>query len=794
MTTFSPVRTGVLPAGLLTEDLGGHPETVAFLRELARVRRLPLSVPLAFNALAFRFDLDRGKYTSDLVETGELPVIAADQVIAPMPVGATARLDTGGEPVLCEVVFRHGEHPALDPDGKCPPWLSGAPAAAVGPGRAEGAGRTAEGVVLKERLVVDATALGSGQPNRLRRLFGGTLNPDGHLVVRSAYVDDEQAELDDVRLFVSHLLRQRTAEVREALRPVGPVADDHKLADTLHRVFDALATLLDATGLLRWREMYLHPETYEQWFAGDEDTRGVDPADVDQFSRLLASACLPVEGRRFGGVAARPAYLAIGPALRESIRDPEDPDLPTDALRGPRYATTLVCAQLYLVEKLSQGQPGVITLRGKEVHVRLDDAWQGAGVWRAELSESIAGELRDQVDLPLALGWLGSAEPARVEHEESTSDESAELGAIPSPRFAEADTEELLEQSDGVVARDRWVDDTTLAWQFYLGPRHSRGGVLPLTPKVAEEMRAVLPPEGDLQLDISHPGTELDPAHRRQRVRFDGRRLHGVQWPDSMFLGIRLTASWCADSFQVKATSTALETPVDVEGIPIDYEFDAAVLLRYLADPVDLEDTGEVLSMPVLRGMFSRLGLRVGQGAPELFVPLTTLVREVTTRAQSICVPVPTVQAVCAAVGELVAEEGTVRVDWRVLLSNDDGQGDWLTPRRRCEPDWEWQADSCSRAEPIAADLAVVLSLHPSPADRPCRAPALDSGVSRSDEDFLRRGHLRSLPSGRSPKQRELAIRYAKSIGLDPATISPQITYVSESGSSARKRSVHSVG
>ena len=790
MTTVSALRVGALPAGLLTEDLGSHPETVAFLRELARVRRLPLSVPLAFNALVFGFDLDRGKYVSDLIETGALPVVAADEVIAPLPVGAIAQLATGGEPVLCEVVFRHGEHPDLESDGTCPPWLSGAPAAAARPGLLDGSGRTAEGVVLTERLVVDAGALGSGQPNRLRRLFGKALNNDGHLVVRSAYTDDEQADLDDVRLYVSHLLRQRTAEVREALRLSGPVADDRELADTLHRVFDALSALLDATGLLRWREMYLHPETYEQWFAGDEDTRGVDPADVDRFSRTLASACLPVEGRRFGNASAQPAYMAIGPALRQSIRDPENPDLPTDALRGPRYAKTLVCAQLYLVESLTQGQASMITLRGNEVHVRLDDAWQGAGVWRAELARSVPSELRDQVDLPLALGWLGAVEPAEVESNESTSEKTADRGAIPSPRTAEVDAEELLEQSDSVTARDRWVDDTTLAWQFYLGPRHSRGGILPLTPKVAEAMHDVLPQESDLHLDISHPGTELDAMQRRQRVRFDGRGLHGVQWPESMFLGIRLTASWSADSFQIKVTSTALELPVDVEGIPIDYEFDAAVLLRYLAEPIDLDADDEVLPMPALRKLFRHIGLRVGPSTSELFVPLTTLVCEVRTRAASVGAPVPTAQAVCAALGEHAASRGTVRVGWGVLLHRDDGQGDWLTPMRSCEPDAEWQSDSCDRSAPAASDLAVVLSLHPTPADRPCRAPALDSGVSRSDEEFLRRGHLRSLPSGRRPQQRDLAIKYAKSIGLDPATISPQITYVSASGSNTRKQPV----
>ncbi|XVV00837.1 hypothetical protein ACQPW3_25850 [Actinosynnema sp. CA-248983] len=805
MTTISMPRSGLLPTDLLTSDLDAHPGTVAFLRELAKVRRLPLSVPLAFNALAFGFDLASGQYNPELLDLDTLPVIAANTVIAPLPIGALARLATGGAPQICEVVFRHGEHTALGVDGTCPPWLSGAPAGADDPERPARSARGKEGVVLTERLVVDAAALGTGRPNRLRRLFGGTLNADGHLVVRSAYVNDEQAELDDTRLYVSHLLRQRTGEVRDALRSIGPVADDDELAETLHSVFDALAILLDATGLLRWRETYLHPDTYQQWLAGDEDTRGVDPADVDRFSATVAGACLAPKGRRFGTATARPAYLAIGPTLRDTLRDPEDPDLPTDALRGPRYATTLVCAQLYLVERLSRKGNGVVTVRGTDVHVRLDDAWQGGGVWRAAVAESMPVELLDEVGLPLALGWLEATEPLTRQPVESITTEPASVEPVviePSEHIvpvADASTtaeptvptdqvEEQLEDSDAVAARDRWLDDTTLGWQFVLGPRHSHGGTLPLTPKVAEAMHAMLSPGADLHLDVSHPGTELDPKQRRQRIRFDGRRLHGVSWPESMFLGIRLTASWSADSFQVKVTSTALVEPVDVEGIPIDYEFDAAVLLRYLVGPVDLEAEDEILSMAVLRDLFRVLGLRVGPGRPELFIPLTTLVQAVQTKAESESRQIPSAQAVCAALDELAARRGAVRVGWGTLLHHDDGQGDWLTPRRSCTPDAEWKADSCARQEPAPSDLAVVLSLHPTPADRPSKSPAIDSGVSRSGADFLRRGHLRCLSSGRTPQQRHLAIAYAREMGLDLATISPQTTYVSESRSDRRKR------
>ncbi|OKI17787.1 hypothetical protein A6A25_40235 [Saccharothrix sp. CB00851] len=799
----------MLPLDLLTSDLGSFQETVLFLRELARARRLPLSVPLAFNALAFGYDLDSGQYSPELLDLETLPVVTVNAVVDPLPAGSLARLATGGKPQLCEVVFRHGEHPALSMDGACPPWLSGAPAGAENPALSTPQSDGEGGVVLTERLVVDATALGTGEPSKLRRLLGRTLTDEGHLVVRVSYANDEQAELDDTRLYVSHLLRQRTAEVREALRELGPVDDEEELAKTLHSVFDVLTALLDATCMRRWREMYLHPEVYERWLAGEEDTRGVDPADVERFSRVIARACLPARERRFGLQVARPAYLAIGPALRADVLDPEDPHLPADALRGPRYATTLVCAQLHLVEHLTHKHEGAIAISGTAVHVRLDDAWQGGGIWRAAVAESVAEELLEEIDLPLALGWLGATghiederagagvsvstdEPVRggspAEDEAQRSEFLAVDDGTPEEVSAAEQVEEVHEHADGVAARDHYVDDTTLCWKIVLGPRHLEAGTLPLTPKVAEAMRSAFPVDANIQLDVSHPGTELDPRQRRQGTRLDGAKLHGISWPDGMFSGIRLTASWSADSFQVRVTSTALDEPVDVEGIPIDYLFDSAVLLRYLIDPADEETREGVLTKSLVRQLFRTFGLRVGPGKPELFIPLTTFVEKVLSEKRVEGSEPPSSLDVCDALEEFITDQGTVRLSWGVLLHQDDVQGDWLTPRKTDQADAEWKAESCARGKPASSDLALVLGLHPTPADRPSRAPRADSGVSSSGEDFLRRGHLRSVPMGQQPQQRELAVLYARKMGLDPATLSPRITFVRESSGKRKCR------
>ncbi len=126
---------GRLPEDLLTAELTAQPAVVGYLRELARVRDLPISVPLAFNALAYAYDLHAGSYDPALLEAHRLPTVSLGSTIDALPVGALAQLATGGAPQPCEVVFRHAEHEQRGADGTCPPWLSGARLARPHPGR-----------------------------------------------------------------------------------------------------------------------------------------------------------------------------------------------------------------------------------------------------------------------------------------------------------------------------------------------------------------------------------------------------------------------------------------------------------------------------------------------------------------------------------------------------------------------------------------------------------------------------------------------------------------------------------
>jgi hypothetical protein len=797
---------GALPEDLLTAELAAQPTVVGYLRELARVRDLPISVPLAFNALAYAYDLDAGRYDPSLLQAHRLPTVSLESTIDALPVGALAQLVTGGAPQPCEVVFRHAEHEQLGGDGTCPPWLSGAPVGATAPGQDSVTGE----IIVRERLVIDATALGATTGQRLRRLTGRAITDDRHVLVHAGYVDAAQADLDDTRLYASYLLRRRRDDLRRVLAPLRPVEDDTALAATLHATFDVLTALLDAAGLLRWREQYLHPATYDRWLAGEGIAREVEPADVDQFCRTVATACLPVQ-RRHMVRTARPAYFAIGPTLREQVRDEGDTTRPAAGLRGPRYATALTCAQLYLATQLAEVHGGIVEIGGAEVHVRLDDGWQGGGVWRAHVAAR--NEILDPVELPLALGWLTALEPATTYQPrqrsrtistslappegptvettdaptiERTGEQETAAAADPDRTVTPAEPEPPLDDGpdnpDAPPAADSWVDDTTLGWKFVLGPRYANGGVVPLTSKVAVRMREAFEPRSVLHLDLNHQGAPLPAEQRRQPVTFDGRRLHGVTWPGELFLGIRLTASWSSDSYQIAVASTALDEPVDVDGIPLDFDFSPEMVLRYLLGPVDLEADADALAAPALRALLRRHGRLVAGTANALFTPLRELVVAVRAHATAARQPEPTTAQVCQAIDAAISSSttGAVRICWGILLTRDDGDGPWLTPRWPCTFDTDWHAEPTD-PHLSAGDAAVVLSLHPTPADRPSRKPALLSGVGVTAEEFLRRGHLRRLPRGRTPQQRHLAVAYAKAMGWDPRTLDPRITYVSES-------------
>ena len=423
----SALSRGYLPAGLVTDDLcaGELPAILDFLVAAAAQRGGSLSIPVAWNCLALGYDLRTGQYSSEFLDWEALPVIALDDEIELLPTGALAAFRTGGGgQVPCEVVHREGDHALLSPDGSCPAWLSGAPAGLDASPRhlqdlPEGP------IVVPERLVLDAFAFGSDRRQSLRRLTGRWLGAFGDLSVRTRYASPEQAEMPEARLYTSYLLT-RQKPLLEAiltgagLRPAG-TSDwtEAELAEALLASLSRVDDLLTLAGLVRWREQAVHPEHYERFTAS---RLTLTPDDVRAFALSSARLVLAETGRRNRQNVSSTAYIAIGSFLRDRCGGRAE-----DQFTGPAYPTTLATAQAWLTEYL-ESTGGVVPVAGQQVHVRLDDAWQGGGIWRAELVAGQNGQATvlppqpgpasgravesdlDKVDLPLALGWLGFSE------------------------------------------------------------------------------------------------------------------------------------------------------------------------------------------------------------------------------------------------------------------------------------------------------------------------------------------------------------------------------------------------
>src|SRR5262249_42619441 len=113
---------------------------------IATTRGVPLHVSVAWNALHFDYDPDRGSYADVFLE-GTLPEVPLGMTTHALPVGALCWVQLGGKEVWAEVVGKDGRPGTID-DGFVDAAVSGAPAVTDDNGV----------VVLREALVVDLNA------------------------------------------------------------------------------------------------------------------------------------------------------------------------------------------------------------------------------------------------------------------------------------------------------------------------------------------------------------------------------------------------------------------------------------------------------------------------------------------------------------------------------------------------------------------------------------------------------------------------------------------------------------
>jgi hypothetical protein len=845
-----------LPSWLVqSADHGADLETVVeYLGEVARVRQGPLNIPLAFNALAFGFDLSTRRYCSTLIDPESLPCITLGETTPVLPSGALARLSTASEPLSIEVLYREGEHQLLDATGMLPAWLSGAPQGATGPLRSatstaetadSAADRTPDqpsrGLVVRERLVADVTVLDPAGLGRARRLDRRWLTDEGHVLVHSAYADAEQADLPESRLYATYLLERQSGLLAAVLHHAGLGPErpeewiDGELEQTLQAVLDSIEVLLTLSPLRQWRESWLHPKTLEDFATG---RGGIHADDVRRRAHGLARDAL---GRDLKGglrLPDRPAYLALGPALRHEFAG-------DDAVRGARYASTINCASLTLIELL-EAAGGTVDVGGQPVHVRLDDAFQGGGVWRAQVVGPVdtgpptAGAKAMQenfapVDLPLALGWAEAAVPAvpvqrvprpgarptpaasRVGGDGSsptpptsapasvpdsdtdtgdgfgntqptgepatggTPPGGSEHAGVPSPGEGDHPEPDALPVQD---ARDEPTDtrsdDTVRSWTFPLTQRAKDAGVIVLSAAVSDTMHDARLVGAPLQVRIDHPG--IDAQLRQQPVSLAERRLIGLTWPDELFVGMRLVATWNLDGggYFIVVQGIALDEPMTVDGIPLDYAFDEEVLLRSWGTPTDLEEPDDSLSPAAVLNLLRRYALRsYARGGVTLFLPWRALVRQARAFARQRGLHQLAdldEEALTAELERCVdglrlrsTMHGSVLVEWGIGSWQDGVDGPYRQP-----------LTIAVRGGRPHAELCVTLRLWARPSGRPSLKPKPVTGTGAVLS--TRRGHSRILTRG-TPSEHKRAELYAwaDAHGINRDWLDPRMTFVAES-------------
>src|SRR6266567_2570068 len=438
------------------------------------------------------------------------------------------------------------------------------------------------------------------------------------------------------------------------------------------------------------------------------------------------------------------------------------------------------------------------------MHVRLDDAWQGGGIWRAERVASQNGQAvvlptqpgpdsgrpvesdLDKVDLPLALGWLGFSGhladvPGVSGLDENRTPDSRQVNArqVASEPKGESTAGQAYDphqpprchddswggepfsELEDPAPRTTRSDDTTKTWTFVLTDRARRSGSLPVTLPVRDLMEELGLRGGPLQVTLTHPGTDIALGLRRQGVALVGSRLEGICWPGQLFTGLRLTASWSVDGYFIEIRSTPLAEPLDCDGIPLDYDFDEMVVLRSWGSPTDLDTDIDPVGPPAVLRVLRRAGRRVPESPRACLVMGTAeIVRYLPagTKLEHVAVAVDALTVRSGMAGSVVVQWAT----WEWTASPD---GKWRTP-----------VTTGARPDLDIAELAVVLSLVPRPSGRPSLLPPVSSGVVAGSS---RRAYTRILSSGTpSARNRHKALEFARSQGIDPSTLHPRVTYV----------------
>ncbi|MFI7227481.1 hypothetical protein ACIBO5_30075 [Nonomuraea angiospora] len=602
-----PLLTPMMALGWDATAPQDRARLVQYLSALVAARRAPVHVNVAFNAVYFGYDVVTGGYVGGPLDLFAFPQVRFGETTEALPVGAMVNIAAGDQPLFAEVVYKEGEHPALETDGALPGWLSGAPAGATGPGVADA---PPDGSVLRERLVIDVDAFGQGFSATLARLDrlrhrGRWLDADGHILLDARYATRHDADLDDTEFYAQYLLTRGRDQLRSAAAPLplttvlSENASEGQLAAALTGMLATVADALASLPELRMWRGYAFTRASLTARLGDPGPLG--GGDLGSLAAQLARSAVPSRRSRWAP-SPTVTYTAVGPRLR-SVRDG------ATQLLDVGYALAVCHANAVISDYARRETDEATGLLPGEVHLRLDDPWQGGGVWRAEYPDSTYVHI--DVTEPLGLGWLStlpSVLPDELDADladgavHTASRSASESVLTPTPPQPEPQSEPELvleipqpEPKDAGGLGELTVTDSQVSWTQALRLTHLLEGRLPLPDSICTQMRDAGLSDVRMRLMVTHDGYDLDPAEATQTVNTDlfaNPQMMGIEWPLEFFAGIVLTCTWGRGASMVRATTTLLDCPVILDGMEIEHRYDPRILTRDAA-PGQPRRTGE---------------------------------------------------------------------------------------------------------------------------------------------------------------------------------------------------------
>lgn len=387
---MSPRSIGELRAGYFLSDLLLGADRLSyedrrsyqrFFRAVVEQRGFPLHTASFWNALFFGWDLDENGYLGrgmrlDLAESG-----------APIPVGAMTEVKAGQRILLAEVVYKEGREPGVDLAlGFADPAVSGTKVRIA---------RSIAATSVREALVLDFDAFGEGINDDVeahwdRAARKGWLTKNRHLVVEATY---GRGDADELLLFAHHVMEQYGDTLfADVLLGDGAdlTRDEHwqLLVSSLQAVEELAVT---TPGLATFGQYHYDRAAYERRLASYDGL-------FERDGLMTVARCLttPTDKR---------SYMATGPLVREYLErgdglQPEEQEL----LEGPSYARLVIEANATAAGLV--GDTGMV----EGAYVRLDDEYQGGGVWRAvRLNGEDPPEAAWHPLVALGLGYAESA-------------------------------------------------------------------------------------------------------------------------------------------------------------------------------------------------------------------------------------------------------------------------------------------------------------------------------------------------------------------------------------------------